>query len=108
MPGMRKLALLALLVAGAALAAGVTLTPSVRYELTDCAAGGSSSVSVTGGSYLFRVTESDTWVCWAATCAAGGEKFPAGAMLLLNVPATQAFSCRSADSKGDVIFTRGQ
>ncbi len=111
---MRKLAAVALLGAlfalsgGAAHAAGVTVNTTVRFEFTDCASGGSSAQTVTAGSYLFRVTDADTFVCWAATCASGGEKVPQGTVLLLVVPLNQSFSCRSASgSSGDVIFTRG-
>jgi hypothetical protein len=108
MRGPRPLPLLCLLLlAGTALAAtGIVITPAVRYEFTDCGAGGSASQTVTGGTYLLRVTDADTFLCWAATCATGGEKFPAGSMLLVSIPATQAFSCRSAGT-GDVILTRG-
>jgi hypothetical protein len=105
---MRKLALPLLLAGSLASAAGVTITPAVRFEFTDCAAGGSASQSVTAGSYLLRVTDADVWLCWGATCASGGEKFPSGTVLLLNVTTSQQFSCRSTGSAADVIFTRGQ
>ena len=104
---MRKLvALVPLLLGAGALAAGVTIYPAVRYEFTDCASGGSAAQTVAAGSYLFRVTDADTWLCFAATCASGGEKFPSGSMLLLNIPATTSVSCRSGGT-GDLIFTRG-
>lgn len=106
---MRRLALLLVLLAGGALAAtGITLVPTVRFEFTDCAAAGSTSQTVTAGTYVFRITDSDVWLCWGATCGTGGERFPQNTVLLLNVPASQAFSCRSAGSTGDAIFTRGQ
>lgn len=88
-------------------ATGITIQPNVRYEFTDCAAGGSAAQTVTAGTYVFRVTDSDVFVCYAATCAAGGEKWPLGTVILINVNADQSVSCRSAGSTGDAIFTRG-
>ena len=108
---MRYLApvVLALVVlAGAALAAGgVPLNPNKRYELTDCAAGGSSSISVDPGTYLMRITDADVFVCYAGTCASGGEKFPMGTVMQLTTLGTTAttMSCRSASSTGDFILT---
>ncbi len=104
---MRALLLVVALLATAALAGGLVLQVGVRFEFTDCAAGGSAAQTVTEGQYLMRVTDSDAFLCYGATCAAGGEKFPAGAMLLLSVGAGgQQMSCRSASSLGDVILTR--
>ncbi len=107
---MRKLWPL-LLLAGAALAAPLTLDPSVRYEFTDCASGGSAAQSLTAGrKYLMRVTDESVFVCLAATgstCSSGGEKFPAGTVVLINVTdSLKSVSCRSANSTGDVIFTK--
>lgn len=112
-----KLALLLLAVLGAsfALAAGVTFTPSVRVEFTDCPADGGSAQTDAGvfqtisrGAYVFRVTGEDTRVCWATTCgtATSGEKFPNGTVMLVNFEASQALSCYSAGATGDAIFTR--
>lgn len=88
----------------------VTLTTGLRSELTDCASGGSSSTTLVAGvKYLFRVTDSDVFLCFAATCAAGGEKFPMGTVMLLRASADQTtISCRSSASTGDVIFTSVQ
>lgn len=89
-----------------AVAGGIALNTGVRFEFTDCAVGGSASQAVTEGTYLMRVTDADTFVCYAATCAAAGEKFPAGTVVLLTVGrAGQTMSCRSSASTGDVILT---
>lgn len=91
----------------AAAAGGVILNPVVRFEFTDCAAAGSASQTIFAGSYLMRVTTEDVFICYAATCAAGGEKFPAGMVLLVAFQANQQVSCRSAASTGDLILTNG-
>jgi len=106
---MKIAALATLLLASVALAAaGVSLTPSTRFEFTDCASGGSSAQTVTAGTYLLRVTDENTFICYAATCAAGGEKFPMGTVMLLAFGGSQSVSCRSSASSGDVILTLGQ
>lgn len=90
-------------------AGGISLDPGTRYEFTDCASGGSASQTAIEGDYLLRVTDADSWLCYAATCATLGEKFPAGTVMRISVPrAGQAFSCRSGASTGDVILTRVQ
>lgn len=107
---MRKLALLLLLLVFSvpASAAPITLTTGVRFEFSDCASGGSSAQTVQAGSYVFRLSsDADVYVCFAATCATGGELFPAGAMMHLKVPASTSVSCRSGGT-GDVILTRGE
>ena len=110
---MRKLGLLlALLVGGAALAAGaVTLDTSVRKEFTNCPSGGSAAQTLTYNTrYIMRITDADSFVCFASassTCASGGEKFPAGmAMLIYITSDSKSVSCRSGTSTGDVIFTK--
>lgn len=99
------IALVLLLVAGVATAAGVNLNTSTRYEFTDCDSGGSSSQSVARGTYLFRVMDADVWICKAATCASGGERFPSGLVMKLSFGTTTSVSCRSANDDGDAIFT---
>lgn len=96
-----------------ALAGGLPLDTSVRTEFTDCASGGSSAQAlVKDRQYLMRVTDADTFVCFAesaSTCASGGEKFPVGTVVLLTITGAQvSASCRSSTSTGDVIFTRVQ
>lgn len=88
-----------------------TLDTSARLELTDCASGGSSAGSLTAGeSYLLRVTDSDVFICFAAsgsTCASGGEKFPLGTLMRFTANGNHvSVSCRSTASTGDVIFTK--
>lgn len=101
-----RVALLLSLLASAAFAGGIALNTGVRFEFTDCASGGSASQAVTEGTYLMRVTDADTFICYAATCAAGGEKFPAGTVVLITVGrAGQTMSCRSGAGTGDVILT---
>lgn len=104
---MRKpwlLLLLAGLASGAAVAQ-ISLNTGSRLETTDCAVGGSNIGTTVAGKYLLRVTDADTFVCWAATCAAGGEKFPTGTVILLRFDSAQALSCRSAGT-GDAILTK--
>jgi hypothetical protein len=104
---MRALALLLTLLAVSAFGAGILVDTGVRYEFTDCSSSGSSSLSPTEGTYLMRVTDSDVFLCWASSCASGGEKFPSGTVLLLAIPrGGQALSCRSSGSAGDVILTK--
>jgi hypothetical protein len=110
---MRKLALVAFLFAAAALARGLALDTTRRTEFTDCASGGSTAQAlVRDTEYLLRVTDADTFICLAATgstCATGGERFPAGTVVLLSITGDQvSASCRSSSSTGDAIFTRVQ
>lgn len=104
-----RAALLFLAVALPALAGGINLLTSTRAEFTDCASGGSVAQTLTAGQYLMRVTDADTFLCFAAsgsTCASGGEKFPVGTVVLLTLTTGQvSVSCRSSASTGDVIFT---
>lgn len=89
---------------------GITLYPATRFEFTNCNVDGTTTAAqtITAGTYLFRVTTEDTWICYAATCVSpNGEKFPAGAMMLLTFRSSQSVSCRSASSTGDAIFTKG-
>lgn len=104
---MRLLLLLVATLSGSAVfAAGVALDTARRFEFTDCAAGGSAAQTIPEGTYLFRVTTEDVHVCFAATCASGGEKFPAGTVMLLSISrAGSSVSCRSALATGDAIFT---
>lgn len=102
---MRKLLAL-LLVSTAAIAGGINLDTSRRFEFTDCAAGGSAAQTVTEGTYLLRVTTEDVSMCLAATCATGGEKFPAGMAMMWSVGrGGTSVSCRSAGATGDLILT---
>lgn len=104
------LALLVVLLVPLLALSQVTLTTGLRSELTDCASGGSSSTTLVAGvKYLFRVTDSDVFLCFAGTCASGGEKFPMGTVMLLRATSDQTtISCRSSASTGDVIFTSVQ
>ena len=82
---------------------------NVGANATVFSGGSSSTTLVAGVKYLFRVTDSDVFLCFAATCAAGGEKFPMGTVMLLRASADQTtISCRSSASTGDVIFTSVQ
>lgn len=107
---MRTFLLAFLLAASVAFAGGIALVPSVRIEFTDCASGGSSSQTVTSSlanvTFLARVTDSDVFVCYAATCASGGEKFPSGTLMLLTIKTGTVLSCRSSASAGDFILTQ--
>lgn len=105
---MRKLGLLTLFLAGLAFAAGagITLRPTVRFEFTNCSSSGSSAQTLTAGPYVFRATDEDVWFCFATTCSSGGERWPLGTVIKLEMPAGDV-SCRSTNSTGDAIFTRG-
>lgn len=109
---MRAIALALTLLLPAAVAAGpLGLDFSVQFTFTDCASGGSASQNVTGGTvYLVTVTDSDVFLCYAGTCAAGGMKLPSGSAYTLTVPGvttqTTTMSCRSAASTGDINLVR--
>lgn len=103
---LRFLALSALLFAVASIAA-TKIVPTNRVEFTNCAATGSSSQTITGGlSYLFRVSDEDVWVCWAATCGTGGERMGQGFAMVLLFADDTVLSCRSTGGTGDAIFTQ--
>ena len=108
---MRKLARvgLALLALFAFGGAGIVLNTATRAEFTDCASGGSVAQTLALGTYLFRVTDADTTVCFAeagSTCAANGEKFPVGTLMCMTITGDKkSVSCRSSGSTGDAIFT---
>jgi hypothetical protein len=103
---LRRLVLLLVLVVATAAFAGIAIDVNRRYEMNNCAAGGSSSVAPVAGQYLFRVTTADTWVCWSGTCASGGELFSAGTVFLLQVPSGgSTLSCRSTGANGNVVLT---
>jgi hypothetical protein len=107
---MKRLALLAVaLLSTAALAGALAVSWGSGYTFTDCAAAGSASQAVAGGTYLVAVTDADVWVCQAATCATGGTRLPSGSVVLVGVPFNSGsgttFSCRSAASTGDLSFT---
>lgn len=114
---MRNLPVLAVLLCsliGLAVQAGpIQLQTNVRFEFTDCAAGGSGAQTITDGSYLMRVTGEDSFLCYAGTCAANGEKYPVGTVILIKIcsdkfcgGAGTSSSCRSAGATGDIILTR--
>ncbi len=104
---MRKLLLLLALVVGcAAFAQAIEINTGKRFEFTDCAAGGSSSQSLTEGVYVMRITTEDVFLCYASTCATTGEKWPAGTVILISIPrGGKTVSCRSNGATGDAIFT---
>ena len=92
-------------------AGGVTVDPSVRQGSPDSPWGGSPAHPLSAGrKYLRRVTDADDFTCFASTgstCAAAGEKFPAGmAMIIFISSDLKSVSCRSTGSNGDLIFTK--
>lgn len=94
--------------AGAALASGpgVMLNTGQRFETTNCAAAGSSIGTVPQGKYLLRVTDEDTFICYAGACVApDGEKFPAPTVMLIQFRQATQLYCRSVGATGDVILT---
>lgn len=107
---MRKhLLLFIALFATLSVAGGITLDTATHYDFTDCAAGGSAAQTLTLGTYLLRVTDADTFLCLAesgSTCAANGEKFPAGTVMCLAITGNKkSVSCRSSTATGDAILT---
>lgn len=113
------LALLALVAFGGA---GVAMQVAKRYEFTNCAAAGSVPQSITGGEYVFRVTDADSRVCINDTAnpdggtscgfydgGMAGEMYPFGTVMKLTIPgattATKSVSCSSATATGDLHFT---
>jgi hypothetical protein len=116
---MRYLALLATLLLAcltpclALAGGGLTIDPAGSVNLVDCAAGGSASTTLLPSQgYLMRITGADTTLCWAPTCAPGGDEYPVGTVVLVKTPANgnpptnSTISCRSATSTGDVRFAR--
>lgn len=104
---MRTIALVVLFASAALAANGISIDTATRFEFTDAASGGSAAQTVTAGTYVMRVTDSDAFVCYAGTCASGGEKWPQGTVILISFGASTSVSCRSAASTGDIIFTKG-
>lgn len=104
----KALVVAALLAASAAVAAAITITGTPK-TFTDCAAGGSVAQTLTAGSTLLRTTTETVWLCFAAsasTCASGGEAFPAGTVMLIDLRSDQvSVSCRSAGATGDAYLT---
>jgi hypothetical protein len=109
---MRKLALLGTLLLASLTWAdrGIPLQVGARTELTDCASGGSSASALVKGDYLLRILDADTTLCFAAsgsTCASGGDRFPVGTVMVLNVTNDMlSVSCRSSSSTGDALFAK--
>lgn len=102
--------MLSLALALALSVSGIPLDTDKRVEFINCSASGSAAQTfTTEGTYLFRVTDTDVFLCFAAssaTCAEGGEKFPAGTVMLLTIPRDKkSVACRSASATGDAIFT---
>lgn len=100
---MRKLFLPVLLLG---LTGGTTLNPNVTLDFANCSSSGSSAQEIKFGEYVMTVTDEDVYLCWAATCASGGRRFPVGTIFKQTFQANQNLSCRSAYSTGDVQFTR--
>lgn len=101
--------MLSLALAIALSVSGIPLDTGVRQEFTNCSSSGSSAVTFAEGTYLFRVTDADVWLCFAAssaTCTEAGERFPVGTVMLLTIPRDKkSVACRSSASTGDAIFT---
>lgn len=100
--------LLSLVVAGTALAAAITINTTAPKTFTDCASGGSAAQTIPAGSTLMRTTTETVWLCFAnsaSTCVTGGQAFPAGTVILIDIASNQtSVSCRSVSSTGDAYF----
>lgn len=105
------------LAASLAFAGGILVNTAKRAEFTNCSSSGSLSQPITEGEYVMRVTDKDSFVCYATTCVGdAGEKWPMGTIVKISFPRATAglsdggtgtdVSCRSSDSTGDVIFTQ--
>lgn len=97
-------------VAGAAIGQrAIGIDTSKRVEFTDCSGTGSAAQTLTAGTYAFRVTDADVWLCFAdppatATCGSGGERWPVGTVINY-ATGTKSVACRSTGANGDAIFT---
>lgn len=99
---------LAFLLAGPAFSGGIQMDPAKRFEFTDCSSSGSSSQTVTAGTYITRIVDEKVWICYSTTCSSGGEVYPAGAVVMFTIPrGGQDISCRSLGNTGDLIYTSG-
>lgn len=105
---MRNLALTVALLTTAAIAGGIPVNGTPK-NFDDCASGGSAAQTLTSRTYLLRVFDETTWLCFAAsgsTCASGGDRYPAGTVILVTLAPDQvSVSCRSTGSTGDATLT---
>ena len=106
---MRKPLLLLALASAVAFAGGINLDTAKSYDFTDCSASGSAAQTLTVGVYLLTVSDSNTFLCLAATgstCVTGGRKLPQGLGMMISIGADQvSVSCRSVSATGDLSFT---
>lgn len=108
---MKQTILIALALSASALA-GIRIFPATRFEFTDCEASpGSAPKTILAGTYVFRVTDEDVYVCiGSSSCVAdggpGGDRWPVGTVVTMTFPENVAASCRSAGGTGDAIFTK--
>lgn len=109
---MRKLAFVAVALFAVAAWAGIALSQATIKTFTNCASGGSSAQTLTGGDYLLTVADEGAWICItdsASTCASGGTWLPSGTLMTITVGNflnSRSVSCRSSGSTGDVEFTK--
>ncbi len=94
--------------AAAAIPTGYDLVYATTTDFADCAAGGSASNTIAAGTWMLVVLDEATSFCYAGTCAAGGRKLPANAILTIKVAGTTTISCRSAGATGDLQYTKLQ
>jgi hypothetical protein len=74
---------------------------------TNCANGGSAASTVTAGRHQLVVSDEDTYICLAATCAANGTRYPPGVYDVRLMEST-SISCRSAGAAGDAQYTKAK
>lgn len=82
---------------------GFVLDTATTLSASNCASGGTSiGTSEEYTRYWVRTFDEDVWLCYAATCAAGGVRLAPGSSVLLLFRSAQALSCRSTSSTGDI------
>lgn len=88
-----------------ALPTGLDWVYATTTDFANCGAGGSASNTIAAGTWQLGVFDETVWICYAATCAAGGRRVPASTVLVVKVPSLTTISCRSTGATGDLEYT---
>lgn len=83
---------------------GAIVRFSSPTNMTDCAANGSTTVSVPKGQYIMLITTEAATVCDGATCSSGGTTWVVGTQLPVFYDVATTVSCKSTGATGDVQF----
>jgi hypothetical protein len=105
---MRKvfLILVASFLSVSAFADAIRLRPGAVTDLSNCAADGSTTTTLTVGEYLLTTKDAASNICYASTCASSGQYLPVDSMVHVKVTADTSVSCRSSTATADVQFAR--